>query len=75
MTDEQIRILLRLTRNDARMLLDQGEYSLYKDIQDQMVELVREYEVRLPLRCLQFLYHGNEHTMTDQPGMDTVPPF
>ena len=62
MTDNQIRILLGLTREDARMLLDQGEYSLYGEIQDQMVKLVREYRVRLPLRCLQFVYYGNEYT-------------
>ena len=62
MTDEQIRMLLRLTGEEARMLLDQGEYSLYRDIQDQMVGLVREYGVRLPLNCLQFLYYGNGNT-------------
>ena len=59
MTDEQIRMLIRLTGEEARMLVDQGEYSLYQDIQDQMVGLVREYGVRLPLNCLQFLYYGN----------------
>ncbi len=41
------------------MLLDQGEYTLYRDIQELMIELVREYGVRLPLRCLQFLYYKN----------------
>ena len=59
MTDEQIRMLLRLTGKEARVLLDQGEASLYRDIQNQMVKLVREYGVRLPLNCLQFLYYGN----------------
>ncbi len=59
MTDNHIRILLRLTGEEARVLLDQGEYSLYRDLQDQMVGLVREYGVRLPLNCLQFLYCGN----------------
>ncbi len=59
MTDEQIKMLIRLTGEEARILIDQGEYSLYQDIQDQMVGLVREYGVRLPLRCLQFLYYGN----------------
>ena len=39
MTDEQIRMLLRFTGNEARMLLEQGEYSLYRDMQDQMVGL------------------------------------
>ena len=62
MTDEQIRMLIKLTGQEARILLDRGEYSLYQDIQDQMVELVREYDVRLPLNCLQFLYHGNGYT-------------
>ena len=61
MTDEQIRMLLRLTGKEARMLHDRGEYSLYRDIQDQMVKLVREYGVRLPLNCLQFLYYGNRY--------------
>ncbi len=59
MTDEQIRMLLKLTGEEARLLLDKGEYSLYQDIQDQMVELVREYGVRLPLNCLKFLYFIN----------------
>jgi hypothetical protein len=59
MTDNQIRMLLRLTGKEARLLLDQGECSLYRDLQYQMVGLVREYGVRLPLRCLQFLYYGN----------------
>jgi len=59
MTDDQIKMLIRLTGEEARMLLDQEEYSLYRDIQDQMVELVREYGVRLPLNCLHFLYYGN----------------
>ena len=59
MTDRQIRSLLRLTGDEARMLLGDGEYSLYRDMQEQMVELGREYGVRLPLRCLQFLYYGN----------------
>ena len=62
MTDEKIKMLIRLTGEEARMLLDQGEYSLYQDIQDQMVELVREYGVRLPLNCLQFLYYENGYT-------------
>ena len=75
MTDEKIKILIRLTGEEARKLIDQWEFSLYRDIQDQMVKLVREYGVRLPLNCLQFLYCVNEYTMTDQPGMDTVPPF
>ncbi len=59
MTDKQIRMLLRLTGEEARILLDQGEVSLYRDIQNQMVELVREYGVRLPLNCLLFLYYEN----------------
>ena len=62
MTDEQIRMLINLTGQEARILLDRGEYSLYQDIQDQMMGLVREYGVRLPLRCLQFLYYGNGYS-------------
>jgi len=65
MTDEQIKMLIKLTRQEARILLDQGEYSLYQDIQDQMVGLVREYGVKLPLNCLQFLYYGNGISGTD----------
>jgi hypothetical protein len=61
MTDKQIRMLLRLTEEEARMLIDQGEVSLYRWMQDQMVGLVREYGVRLPLRCLQFLYYVNRY--------------
>ena len=30
-----------------------------KGIQMKMVKLVREYEVRLPLNCLQFTYYIN----------------
>ena len=75
MTDEQIRMLLRITSEEARVLLDQGEYSLYQDIQDQMMGLVREYGVRLPLNCLQFLYYGNGYPPAQQCGLDSVPPF
>ncbi len=75
MTDEQIRMLIRLTGEEARMLIDQGEYSLYQDIQNQMVGLVREYGVRLPLNCLQFLYYEDEFLRIQQPAMDTVSPF
>ena len=56
MTDENIRLLLRLTGEEARLLLDQNEHALYRRIQKKMVKLVREYEVRLPLDCLQFVY-------------------
>jgi len=66
MTDEQIKILLKLTGQEARILHDRGEYSLYRDIQDQMVGLVREYGVRLPLNCLRFLYYGNGYTPMQQ---------
>ncbi len=62
MTDDQIRMLLRLGIDEAKMLLDQGEYPLYRGIQDQMVELVRKYQVRLPLNCLQFLYFVNGYS-------------
>ncbi len=57
MKDEQIRMILRITSEEAGVLLDQGAECLYRDIQDRMVELVREYGVRLPLNCLQFLYY------------------
>ncbi len=59
MTDDQIRMFLRLGIDEAKMLLDQGEFSLYRGIQDKLVGLVRKYQVRLPLNCLQFLYFGN----------------
>ncbi len=75
MTDEQIRMLLRVTGEEAGVLLDQGEEYLYRDIQNQMVELVREYGVRLPLNCLQFFYYENEYARKQQPDMDKVPPF
>ena len=56
MTDEQIRILLTLTSDEARLLLDQNEYDMYRGIQEKMVKLVREYDVQLRLNCLQFVY-------------------
>jgi hypothetical protein len=59
MTEEQIRLLLSLGRDEARLLLDNAEYYLYRRIQKQMVDLVRDYDVRLPLNCLQFMYCGN----------------
>ena len=59
MTDEQIRLLLSLGRDEARLLLDKGEHALYRRIQKMMVKLVREYEVQLPLNCLQFVYCEN----------------
>ena len=58
MTEEQIRLLISLGRDEARLLLDNGERALYKRIQGKMVKLVREYGVRLPLNCLQFVYCG-----------------
>ncbi len=75
MTDEQIRLLLSLGGDEARLLLDNGERALYRRIQWKMVKLVREYEVRLPLNCLQFLYCVNEYALIQQPDMDTAPPF
>ena len=69
MTDEQISLLLRLNSEEAQMLLDQGELSLYRDIQNQMVKLIREYGVRLPLHCLQFLYYGNGNTQDTNRGV------
>ena len=59
MTDEQIRLLLSLGRDEARLLLDSGERALCRRIRGKMVKLVREYGVRLPLNCLQFLYCEN----------------
>jgi hypothetical protein len=59
MTDEQIRILLSLTGDEAQLLLDNNEYALYRNIQEKMVKLVSEYDVRLPLNCLQFTYCRN----------------
>jgi hypothetical protein len=59
MTDEQIRLLLSLGRDEARLLLDGREYSLYRRIREMMVKLVRDYDVQLPLNCLQFVYCEN----------------
>jgi len=75
MTNEQIRMMLKLSRKEARMLLDQGECSLYRNIQDQMVVLVREYGVTLPLNCLQFLYYIDRCMLPERSDMDTVSPF
>jgi len=59
MTDEQIRLLLSLGGDEARLLLDKNENALYKRIRERMVKLVREYDVQLPLNCLQFVYYIN----------------
>ncbi len=75
MTDDQIRMMLRLTSEEARVLLEQGEECLYRDMQDQMVRLVREYGARLPLNCLQFLYCGNGYPPKTQTELDTEAPF
>jgi hypothetical protein len=56
MTAEQIRLLLSLGRDEARLLLENGERALYGRIQSEMVKLVRDYEIQLPLNCLQFVY-------------------
>jgi len=56
MKDEQIRLLLSLSGDEARELLERNEYSLYRRIQRKMVKLVRDYGVQLPLNCLQFVY-------------------
>ena len=61
MTDEQIRLLLDLCGDEARLLLENGERALYRRVQDKMVKLVREYDVPLPLNCLQFVYYKNRH--------------
>ena len=53
MADEKIRLLLSLGRDEARLLLNNGEYALYRRIQRKMLGLVREYEEQLPLNCLQ----------------------
>ena len=59
MTDEQIRLLLILGSDEARLLLENSEYGLYRRIQRNMVKLVRDYGVQLPLNCLQFVYYCN----------------
>ena len=62
MTDEQIRMLVNLGRDEARLLLENGERALYKRIRREIVKLVREYEVKLPLTCLQFFYCRNRQS-------------
>ncbi len=59
MTDKQIRLLLSLGCDEAKLLMENGEGALYKRIQRMMVKLVREYDVRLSLKCLQFVYYQN----------------
>ena len=59
MTDDQIRLLFSLGRDEAQLLLDNKEYGLYRRIQRKIVKLVRKYEDRLPLNCLQFTYCEN----------------
>ena len=58
MTDDQIRLLLSLGLGEARLLLENGEYGLYRGIQEKMAKLVRDYDVKLPLNCLQFMYYA-----------------
>jgi len=60
MTENQIRILVSLGGDEARVLLDNGERALYRRIQGKMVKLVRDYDVQLPLNCLQFMYCRND---------------
>ena len=62
MTDEQIRLLLSLGGDKARLLLDNGERALYRRIQREVVNLVREDQVQLPLSCLQFVYYRNRQS-------------
>lgn len=59
MKNEQIRMLLDLGAEEARLLLENGECALYNRIQRKMVKLVREYALQLPLNCLQFMYYAN----------------
>jgi hypothetical protein len=59
MTQEQIRLLLSLSADEARLLLDNGDYALYRNIQNGLVKLVHQYDVKLPLNCLQFTYCEN----------------
>ena len=62
MTEDQIRLLLSLGSDEARLLLDNGERALYERIQEKMVKLVCDYDVQLPLNCLQFVYYTNGHS-------------
>ena len=62
MTDEQIKILLSLTGDEARLLLDNNEHALYGTIQNKLLTLVREYGARLPLSGLQFFYFVNRYS-------------
>jgi len=59
MTDEQIKLVLDLGGDDARMLHENGERVLYRRIQRKMIKMVRDYDVQLPLNCLQFVYWCN----------------
>ena len=65
MTDEQIRMLVGLGRDEARLLLKNGERALYRRIREMMVNLVCEYDVQLPLNCLQFMYYDNRLCRSD----------
>ena len=67
MTDEQVRLLLSLSGDEARVLLDNGEYALYRRIQGKMVKLVRDNDVSLPLNCLQFVYCGKRLSRQNTP--------
>ena len=62
MTDEQIRVLLSMGCDEAKLLMENGECALYRRIQEKMVKLVCDYDVQLPLNCLQFVYYTNGHS-------------
>ena len=67
MTDEQIRLLLSLSGDEARLLLDNAECALYKRIQREIVKLVRDCDVQLSLKCLQFMYSINRLSRQNKP--------
>ena len=68
MTDEQIRLLLSLGTDEARLLLNNEEYDMYWGIQGKLVKLVRDYDLQLPLNCLQFVYCENRLSWQNKPG-------
>ena len=59
MTDQQINLLLKLTRDEAELLLENNEYYLYRTLQNRLLSLVRDCGLQLPLHSLQFLYYLN----------------
>lgn len=68
LTDEQIRVLLGLTEEDAKLLLGRGytksdpNWKMYKRLQEALCYLVTDCGVTLNIEQLRFLFYSNKLT-------------